>query len=171
MVVYRDQIANKANGTAVHNNESTKLVNGTKSNTTSMNGKAGGNHNVGDKEGNRTVYIVFLSLILDLLAFTMILPLMPSLLESYSKNDSSGLYNKFASSVAYFRGIFNIPSTYDSVLFGGFLGSMFSFLQFIISPIMGGLSDVYGRKPLLIICLVRNYIVGNYNIIIIFPEW
>ena len=36
----------------------------------------------------------------------------------------------------------------------GFLGSMYSFLQFLGSPIVGALSDVYGRKPLMIICLV-----------------
>ncbi|KAJ9578740.1 hypothetical protein L9F63_005029, partial [Diploptera punctata] len=36
----------------------------------------------------------------------------------------------------------------------GFLGSMFSFLQFLASPVVGGLSDVYGRKPIMLICLV-----------------
>jgi MFS family permease len=38
--------------------------------------------------------------------------------------------------------------------FLGFLGSMFSFLQFVASPVVGGLSDVYGRKPVMLICLV-----------------
>ena len=33
---------------------------------------------------------------------------------------------------------------------------MFSFLQFVASPVVGGLSDVYGRKPVMLICLVSN---------------
>ncbi|XP_011341557.1 major facilitator superfamily domain-containing protein 10 isoform X2 [Ooceraea biroi] len=35
----------------------------------------------------------------------------------------------------------------------GFLGSMYSFLQFLGSPLIGALSDIYGRKPLMLLCL------------------
>lgn len=100
-----------------------------------------------------TVYIVFFSLLLDLLAFTMILPLLPSLLEHYRVNDKLGLYTSLSNSVRYFRELVGAPEKYTSVLFGGALGSMFSFLQFIISPIAGGLSDYYGRKPILLLSL------------------
>ncbi len=34
-----------------------------------------------------TNYVVFTSLVIDLLAFTLILPLMPSILDYYSAND------------------------------------------------------------------------------------
>lgn len=100
------------------------------------------------------VYTVFISLLLDLLAFTMILPLLPSLLEHYRINDQLGFYNYLSQSVQYFQELVGAPDKYNSVLFGGFLGSMFSFLQFIASPIVGGLSDCYGRKPIMMICLV-----------------
>lgn len=101
-----------------------------------------------------TVYIVFLSLLLDLLAFTMILPLLPSLLEHYRIHDQFGLYNVLSDKIKYFQDFAGVPARFNSVLFGGFLGSMFSFLQFISSPILGGLSDVYGRKPVLLLCMV-----------------
>ena len=39
----------------------------------------------------------------------------------------------------------------------GLIGSMFSLLQFISSPLIGAASDVYGRRPLLLLCLVTNY--------------
>jgi MFS family permease len=100
-----------------------------------------------------TVYIVFFSLLLDLLAFTMILPLLPSLLEHYRMNDKLGLYTSLSNSVQYFRELVGAPERYTSVLFGGALGSMFSFLQFVVSPIAGGLSDYYGRKPILLLSL------------------
>ena len=40
-----------------------------------------------EKKMNKTFYIIFLSLIIDLLAFTVILPLLPSLLDHYGHND------------------------------------------------------------------------------------
>lgn len=110
------------------------------------------------------VYIIFLSLLLDLLAFTMILPLFPSLLEYY-KHDK-GLYEYLSSNIKTFQDTMNIPARYNSVLFGGFLGSMFSFLQFVGSPVVGGLSDVYGRKPVLMISLVgitSSYLLWAYS--------
>ncbi|KAF6199714.1 hypothetical protein GE061_006012 [Apolygus lucorum] len=101
------------------------------------------------------MYIIFSSLLLDLLAFTMILPLMPSLMEHYRKNDPpGGLYNYFLDSLERFRILVGAPDHYSSVLFGGALGSLFSFLQFLVSPIAGGLSDVFGRKPVLLASLV-----------------
>lgn len=111
---------------------------------------------------NSTVYIVFFSLLLDLLAFTMILPLLPSMLEHYRVNDKDGLYSTLSNSVSSFRELVGAPEKYTSVLFGGFLGSMFSLLQFIISPLAGGLSDYYGRKPILLISLFG--IIGSYGL-------
>ncbi|KAG4080037.1 hypothetical protein HA402_006349 [Bradysia odoriphaga] len=111
---------------------------------------------------HQTVYIVFISLLLDLLAFTMILPLLPSLLEYYRLNDKAGLYHTLSSSVRFFQELVGAPDKFNSVLFGGFLGSMFSFLQFIVSPIVGGLSDCYGRKPIMMVCLLG--IAASYGI-------
>lgn len=111
-----------------------------------------------DEPTNKTVYLIFFSLLLDLLAFTMILPLLPSLLDYYQQNDSAGLYKWVLDSVKYFQTLVGAPERFNSVLFGGIIGSMYSFLQFVASPIVGGLSDVYGRKPIMILCLVNAYI-------------
>lgn len=121
-----------------------------------------GKNSMATTKTHPTVYIVFFSLLLDLLAFTMILPLLPSILEHYRVNDKDGLYRSLSNSISYFRDLVGAPEKYESVLFGGFLGSMFSLLQFLISPIAGGLSDHYGRKPILLISLVG--IVISYGL-------
>ena len=36
----------------------------------------------------------------------------------------------------------------------GIVGSLFSFLQFVASPVIGAASDVYGRRPLMILTMV-----------------
>lgn len=110
------------------------------------------------------IYIIFLSLLFDLLAFTIILPLLPSLLEYYRVNDSSGLYASLTSRVRWFQQLLGAPDRYLSVLFGGFLGSMFSFLQFLASPIVGSLSDYYGRKPVLLLCTVSRSYIHLYSL-------
>ena len=63
--------------------------------------------------------IIFLSLVLDLLGFTVILPLFPALLEYYRQNDSSGLYACLLGYVSSFQNYMGIPSKFNSVLFGG----------------------------------------------------
>nr|CAD7198694.1 unnamed protein product [Timema douglasi] len=102
-----------------------------------------------------------------LLAFTMILPLLPSLLDHYRLNDSpQGLYPWLLDKVRHFQHLVGAPDRFNSVLFGGFLGSMFSFLQFVASPLVGGLSDVYGRKPVLLTCLVgiaSSYVLWAFS--------
>ncbi|KAL4717995.1 hypothetical protein ACJJTC_013035 [Scirpophaga incertulas] len=105
---------------------------------------------------SRIIVLVFMSLLLDLLAFTMILPLLPSLLDYYNEYEvhSNSLYASLLHIVKSFQDLTGAPDQFSSVLFGGALGSMYSFLQFMTSPIVGSLSDAYGRKPMLLICLI-----------------
>ncbi|XP_027206946.2 major facilitator superfamily domain-containing protein 10 isoform X1 [Penaeus vannamei] len=107
-----------------------------------------------DTNGSKMQKVMFISLLLDLLGFTVILPLFPALLEYYSRNDSSGLYSTLLSWIVAFQEAIGIPSKFHSVLFGGLLGSLFSLLQFLSSPITGALSDVYGRRTVFICTLI-----------------
>jgi hypothetical protein len=85
-----------------------------------LNGSSVCSHSTGSLRTHPTVYIVFVSLLLDLLAFTMILPLLPSLLDHYSLNDSpNGLYPWLLGKVQYFKEIVGAPDRFNSVLFGG----------------------------------------------------
>ncbi|KAJ1971792.1 hypothetical protein H4R35_005049 [Dimargaris xerosporica] len=110
----------------------------------------------------KVVKRVFLALLLDILAFTTVLPLFPKLLHSYQERGNSALLNGFVQTIQAYKALVTgqqvaSPSTAtDTVLVGGLLGSVFSFLQFLVSPIIGRLSDRYGRRPVLLGCMVGN---------------
>lgn len=107
--------------------------------------------------------IVFLSLVLDLFAFTIPLPLFPRIIEWYTQRESSdphGFLSRTLWAVSTIRGWFYKPSIntqrWDIVLLGGLMGSVFSTLQFIVSPYIGSLSDKYGRKKILLLSMIGN---------------
>lgn len=105
---------------------------------------------------HKAVIVVFVSLLIDLIAFTCILPLMPSILDYYGRTDREGLYGSLLHRVRAFRMLVGAPDAarFDIVLFGGLLGSLFSFLQFLCSPMIGSLSDIYGRRPVLLVSMI-----------------
>lgn len=124
----------------------------------------------------KIISIVFVILILDLLGFTLILPLFPSILDYYAQGEDD-VYRFIQSTVDWFRGCIGIPleKKYNTVLFGGLIGSLFSLLQFLASPITGALSDRYGRRPLLMVTtvgLVLSYAVWavsrNFTVFLLF---
>lgn len=107
--------------------------------------------------------VVFLSLVLDLFAFTIPLPLFPRIIEWYTQRESSdphGFLSRTLWAVSTIRGWLYKPSNnmqrWDIVLLGGLMGSVFSTLQFIVSPYIGSLSDKYGRKKILLITMIGN---------------
>lgn len=101
----------------------------------------------------KTFIFVFLTLFIDLLAFTLILPLLPKILDYYVTNDKSGIYKLFNENVEQVKKILRIPDSNNQVLLAGLLGSWFSMLQFISSPFFGAISDRFGRKPILILVI------------------
>ena len=127
--------------------DSSELLNESNNNTKKVAGAS--------QSDNRMTYVVFFGLIIDLLAFTLILPLLPQLLEHYKKHDvEGGLYNFLDANVKWFGSLLGAPNEFIPVLFGGLIGSLFSFLQFVASPMIGGLSDYYGRRPVLLMTAI-----------------
>lgn len=69
---------------------------------------------------DNTVKVVFISLIFDLLAFTMILPLLPALLDYYKEiEDDQGMYFKILHYIQNARQFFDAPDKVNTVLYGG----------------------------------------------------
>ncbi len=108
----------------------------------------------------------------------MLLPLFPSLAKHYLANDGDNFFlQAIFKSISYL--VSTIPANGTSidsktVLFGGALGALYSILQFIFAPIWGSLSDKFGRRPILIICVLGlfvSYIIwgfaGSFTLLIL----
>ncbi|GJC82727.1 major facilitator superfamily domain-containing protein 10 [Colletotrichum liriopes] len=116
----------------------------------------------------RVLRVIAISLLLDLISFTFILPLFPKLLEFYRDRevgpataDAAGpatLLQSVLSGLNRYKAAFARPidSRYDIVLLGGALGSLFSLLQAVASPLIGHLSDRHGRRTALLASMCGN---------------
>ncbi|KAI0204298.1 major facilitator superfamily domain-containing protein [Astrocystis sublimbata] len=113
----------------------------------------------------RVLKVIFVSLLLDLISFTFILPLFPNLLEFYRNSEAgpgSGdtILARILNGLNSYKSAFSRPidSRYDIVLLGGALGSLFSLLQAVASPVIGHLSDKYGRRTALLASMTGNIV-------------
>lgn len=71
---------------------------------------------------------IFVTILLDMLALGLIMPILPKLVESFVDNDTA--------SAARIFGVF---------------GTAWALMQFFFSPILGGLSDRFGRRPVILL--------------------
>jgi MFS transporter, DHA1 family, tetracycline resistance protein len=74
------------------------------------------------------VIFIFITILLDTLALGVIIPILPKLVESFVDNDTA--------SAAKIFGVF---------------GTAWALMQFFFSPILGGLSDRFGRRPVVLL--------------------
>lgn len=115
-------------------------------------------------EAPKVIRIVFFALLLDIIAFTIILPLFPRLVAYYVDSEKHLHDNTLLKTTLRILQDFrnatgNKVATHpkwDSVLLGGALGSLFSFCQFIASPIIGAVSDRKGRRYTMLLTMVGN---------------
>ncbi len=70
---------------------------------------------------------IFITILLDMLALGIIMPILPKLVESFVDNDTSSAARIF-----------------------GLFGTAFAAMQFVFSPILGALSDRFGRRPVVL---------------------
>lgn len=82
---------------------------------------------------NAAIGFIFITLLIDVIGFGIIIPVMPALI-SHLKD---------------LKGDMSLASHYGSILTFAFAG-----MQFLFAPLVGGLSDKYGRRPVLLFSLL-----------------
>ncbi len=73
---------------------------------------------------------IFITMLLDVIGLGIIIPVIPKLIKELINADIS-----------------------EAAKYGGWLAFAYAFTQFIFAPIVGGLSDKYGRRPIILISL------------------
>ncbi|TAH14247.1 MAG: MFS transporter [Sphingobacteriia bacterium] len=74
---------------------------------------------------------IFITLLIDVIGFGLIIPVIPKLIEELTGN----------------------PSVSDAADYGGLLTTAYAIMQFFFAPVLGSLSDQYGRRPILLFSL------------------
>lgn len=80
---------------------------------------------------NSALGFIFVTVLVDVIGFGIIIPVMPKLIEHLTGKGLS-----------------------EAAQYGGWLLFAFAITQFFCSPIVGGLSDRYGRRPVLLLALL-----------------
>jgi MFS transporter, DHA1 family, tetracycline resistance protein len=83
------------------------------------------------KKYNAALGFIFVTLLIDVTGLGVIIPVTPKLITSLIHGNLS-----------------------DAATYGGWLNATYAIMQFLFSPILGGLSDRYGRRPVLLISLL-----------------
>ena len=74
---------------------------------------------------------IIITIMIDAMGIGLIIPVMPDLIREVNGGDLS-----------------------NAALWGGVMATTFAAMQFLFGPVMGGLSDRFGRRPVLLIALV-----------------
>ncbi len=131
------------------------------------------------EETKKILKLMFLTMFLDLVGFSIIFPMFPAMAKHYLEVDRdnfflSGMMSLISNIQSISLGSDGTPQMSTIVLFGGLLGALYSLLQFISAPIWGGISDRVGRKPVLLISvfgLFISYVIwffsGSFTLLIL----
>lgn len=109
------------------------------------------------KPGRHVLGMIFLTVLMDIIGFAIIIPMFPELLRHYLATEGApgSLVSCLRDLALSIAGPDPRPELI-AVLFGGLLSALFSGLQFVCSPFWGALSDRVGRRPVLVFTLLGN---------------
>jgi ferrochelatase len=131
------------------------------------------------EESKKILKLMFLTMFMDLVGFSIIFPMFPAMAKYYLEVDKDNFF--LSGMMSLISNIQSISLTADGtpqmstiVLFGGLLGAIYSLLQFLAAPLWGAISDRVGRRPVLLVSvfgLFISYVIwifsGSFTLLIV----
>ena len=97
------------------------------------------------KRKRGAIIFIFITILIDILGIGLIIPVLPKLFEEVGGLNAS-----------------------EAAITGGLLTATYGVMQFFFAPIIGGLSDQYGRRPMLLAALLGFGL--DYMVIVFAPD-
>src|SRR5580765_1363315 len=85
---------------------------------------------MGNNNRKAAMGFIFVTLLIDIIGWGIIIPVIPNLIKELTHSDTS-----------------------NAAEYGGWLTGAFAGMQLLCAPLIGNLSDRYGRRPILLISL------------------
>ena len=111
--------------------------------TKSSDSKDSGRKNGGGHGRKAAISFILLTLFIDILGIGIIIPVLPELIKGFVESDPEIVAGKSAD---------ELRSIVDSTAgwYIGWIGASYALMQFLFAPILGALSDRYGRRPIIL---------------------
>jgi len=101
--------------------------------------------------------VIFLTLYIDLIGFSIFFPVGPAMLEWYVNREAEG--GLLGTLIRHLEALAHAAHASDlatGALFACALGSVYALIQFLFSPVWGARSDRTGRRPVLLLTIAGN---------------
>lgn len=96
-------------------------------------------------KNKKALLFIFITLLVDCTGIGIIIPVVPTLIQQLTGGNVS-----------------------EAATYGGWLTFAYAIMQFVFSPVLGGLSDRYGRRPVLLISLFG--LAADYLFLFLAPD-
>lgn len=97
----------------------------------------------GNGESRAAISFILLTLFIDILGIGIIIPVLPELVKDFIANDPAFTAGMSAEEIAA-----SVDSTAGWYI--GWIGASYAAMQFLFAPILGALSDRFGRRPVIL---------------------
>ena len=85
---------------------------------------------------NPAIGFIFITLLIDVMGIGLIIPILPTLIRGFTGGDLS-----------------------TASQYSGWLMASYASMQFFFSPVLGGLSDQFGRRPIILASLLASPLI------------
>jgi len=105
----------------------------------------------GRKPGKNAFFFIIVTVFIDMMAFAVIMPSMPYLVAELLNGETAVAEARSLAAAGVTAPLETLLS--QAAPWGGFITTVYAIMNFVMAPILGGLSDRFGRRPVLLMSM------------------